>query len=198
MTDLIQNPREVIFCPRGSGQGDPIVIDLKAILQTEARVREVAFVTPDKAGELLASFNVSWRDLHQHTVFLEKELNDANRSLNKIKAVLILDEVPELLKKKGLTNNEAHREAIVTLDEGYSAALDRKEEIEALISWFQGKLKSFQMAFDSVKKIMSDSAFNYLGGNSHRTSGGSGNSDVGVSEQEAKQEQYKGFGTPKY
>lgn len=194
---------ECIVCPRGSGEGSPIVIDLKAILIAESRVIEVQAVTPTKAGELLATFNVSWRDLHQNIVFLEKEKNDAERSLNRTRSTIVLDKVPDILKAKGLTNNEHHREAVVTLDPDYQSAEERMQIITAISELLKGKLKSFEMAYNSVKKLLGESAFNYLNRNDHRTSGDTGTRDIGETSPDERPAQtkpkaYSGFGTPRY
>ncbi len=200
-TELVRRADECIVCPRGSGAGSPIIIDLKAILKAESRVIEVQAVTPTKAGELLATFNVSWRDLHQHIVFLEKEKNDAERSLNRIRSTIVLDKVPEILKARNLTNNEHHREAVVTLDPEYQEAEERMDIIEAISELLKGKLKSFEMAYTSVKKLLGESAFNYLNRNDHRTSGDTGTRDIGEvspDEKPAQGRSFSGFGSPKY
>jgi hypothetical protein len=200
-TELIRRPDEVVLCPRGSGQGEPIVVDMKAILIAESRVIEVQSVTPAKAGELLAAFNMSWRDLHQHIVYLEKELNDAERAVNRIRATITLERANAILEEKGLKHTKDNVEAVIQLDPDFIAADERREKIAALIEWFKGKLKSFEMAYTSVKKLLGESAFNFLNRNDHRTSGDSGDRDIGEvspDERPAQGRGYAGFGTPRY
>lgn len=201
-TDLVRSPSEFITCPRGSGEGSPIVIDLKAILVAETRVIEVQAVTPAKAGELLATFNVSWRDLHQHIVYLEKEKNDAERAMNRIKSDIFLNKVPVMLKERGLANNEHHRDAVLNLDPDWEKALDRYDQLHAVSELLKGKLKSFEMAYNSVKKLLGENAYNFLNRNDHRTSGDTGTTGVGEISPDERPAQgaarRSSFGTPRY
>lgn len=193
-------PSDTVLCPRGSG-GDPIVIDLKAILKTQARIIEVQAVTPQKAPELLSAFNVTWRDLHQHITFLTKELNDAERSINRIRSTITLDEVPGILKERGLTNNEHHRNAVIELDPRYDEAVERRDQIAAVVEGLKGMLKATEMAYTSVKKLLGESAYNFL----NRTDphyGEEGKSGLAVGErspdERPAQGSRTGFGSPRY
>lgn len=194
--ELILRPDETIICPRGSGEGSPIIIDLKAIVKALARISEIQSVTPMKAPELLSDFTCTWRDLSQNITFLEKERNDAYRVVNKIRSIIMLDEVPEKLKARNLSNNEHHREAIIALDPRFEEADQRKDKIEAVIGIMRTQLKAIEMAYTSVKKIIGENAYNYMGGNSHRTSGDSGSTEPGELSPSERPSQY--FGTPKY
>lgn len=151
----------IIHCPTGANN-DSIKIDLKSILESERRLHEVAITTKDKAPELLASFNLSWLELHGHIVYLENERNIADRELRKRRSVIVLDVAPQILKDKGLANprspagNEDLREAVINQDAEYLAIEERYQKIEAVIELLRGKLKAFEMAYNSVKKIISD------------------------------------------
>lgn len=201
MSEIIREANQAIVCPR-AGQGtSAIVIDLKAISKNEARICEVQSVTPMKAGELLSIFNISWRDLHRDISYLEKEKNDAERDLTRIRSTLILDKVPGILKEKGLTNNEHHREAVVALDPDYQRAEDILDQIKAIIELLKGKLKSFEMAYTSVKKLLGENAFNFVGRNENLsgTSSADNDRDIGVTDENERPAQIKsGFGTPRY
>lgn len=148
-----------IVCPRGTENDSPIVIDLREILKAEARQDEVAFVTPAKAPELLATFNTSWRELHRLITLITAEKLKAEKALNVRKAIVLLDEAPEILKKRGLSSSADNREAVLQLDEKYSAAEDRVNYLTCVLEYLKGKAKSFENAYSSVKKIMSESGF---------------------------------------
>lgn len=189
-------PSETILCPRGNGQGDPIVIDMRAIIKTQNRIIEVQSVTPQKAPELLTSFNITWRDLHQHITFLTKEELDAERTLNRVRAGILLDEVPDLLKTRGLKDTESNRNAIIHRDDRYEAAADRVAQIHSIVEGLKGMLKATEMAYTSVKKILGESAYNFL----NRTDAHYGE-DVAqrpVGEVSPDERPAQGFGKPRY
>lgn len=192
MGDLIQEAEHALVVPRAGTDVSAIVIDLKAILRAEARIIEVQAVTPMKAGELLATFNVSWRDLHYNICLLEKEKNDAQRELNRIRATIILERAPKIIKERGLSDNKETREACVTLDPEYEKAEEILDQLVAAIELLRGKLKSFEMAYTSVKKLLGESAFNF----NRDISGDGGDREPGVVD--VHERKVSGFGTPKY
>ncbi len=149
-----------LVCPRGKVGENPIVLDIGAILQSELRQDEVATVTKFKAPELLAEFNKSWRELHKLFVQLQSEKLKAEKAVEHRRAVLLLEVVPGKLAERKLTSNDAYREAIITLDLPYQAARDTADEIEAVCEYLKGKLKSFENAYSSVKKIMGEDSYN--------------------------------------
>lgn len=192
MSDLIKEAEHALVVPRAGADVSAIVIDLETILRAEARIIEVQAVTPMKAGELLATFNVSWRDLHYNICLLEKEKNDAQRELNRIRATVILERAPKLIKEKGLSDNKETREACVTLDPEYDKAQEVLDQLVAAIELLKGKLKSFEMAYTSVKKLLGESAFNF----NRDISGDGDDREPGVVDKHERK--VSGFGTPKY
>lgn len=176
MNELIREADKVIVCPRAGSSVDAITIDLKKILEAEHRMIEVQAVTPGKASELCTVFTISWRDLHQNICYLEKEKIDAQKIVDRRKAVVILEVLPQYLKDKGLfsakspTGNEELRSAVLALDIEHQVAQDVVDQITAIIELLKGKLKAFEWSYSTVKKIMgSNDAFNYLGRNDDRT-----------------------------
>lgn len=178
-----------IVCPRGQAGLEPILIDIKAISGIENRIHEVAVITPHKAPELLAAFNIGYLMLHQNITTLERERLLGERRANRIKAVILLDKVPNILKEKGLTNarspggSEDLRNAILAADDEYQEAVDVVEQITCVMELLKGKMKSIEMAYTSVKKILGESNTTML----NRLSALSG--DTGSNEA--------GFGTSK-
>lgn len=172
-------------------------IDLAAIKRIEARIDEVALVTPHKAPELLAAFNKAYADLHEHVTVLEVERLRAEREANKRKAVVLLDNVVRILKEKNLwsakspTGSEDMRNAILDQDVQYEELTDKVGQLEAIIELLKGKMKSFEMAYTSVKKILGENAFNMLNRINPNT-GNTGTGDVG------SEERTNGFGKARY
>lgn len=170
-----------LVCPAGKASDPPVVINMTAILTSEARQEEIASVTPLKAPELLRAFNVAWRDLHDIIVKLESEHLAAERVLAKRKAVLILDVVPGILKEKTLTSNEANRDAVITLDPEFQVLQDTVDQIDTVVQYLKGKLKAFEMAFTSVKKIMGEDTYNMSNRPNPHLSGGADSKPAGPS-----------------
>lgn len=180
--------QNVLLCPRAQKGLAPIPIEIAEIRAIEDRVKEVAFVTPTKAPELLARFNEGYLFLHRQISVLEYEHVQAEREANKVRAVVLLDRVPGVLKEKGLTSSVDLRNAVLDQDEEYQDACDRANQIRCVVELLKGKMKGLEMAYSSVKKIMNDSAFNML--NRPMSTGGVDAGEIGTAPA--------GFGKAKF
>lgn len=165
-TSLISTQEEIV-CPRGNSNGNPILINIKEILRLESRTDEIQSLTPQKAGELMAVFIRAWRDLHKDVMVLTKERDDAERNCNKVRGRVILDEVPRILKERGLASSrspsgsEDLREAILSQDESYQEASEKLQYITCVLELLKGKMRSFQMAYEAAKNILKENG-NYM------------------------------------
>lgn len=142
------------------GKGGTFTLDMTAIQTAESRISEVAFVTPHKAPELLAVFNEVFLELTRYITKVEYEKGIAERTANKIKAVILLDRVPAILKERGLSTSADLRNAVLDLDDDYNMALDKCDQLEAMSRLLKGKLDAIEMAYNSVKKIVGENAYN--------------------------------------
>lgn len=144
----------------GPKPGAPeIVLDLGDIMIAEQRQNEIARVTPIKAPELLSLFNGAWRDVDKFVKELVETRIQAERFLERRRASLLLYEVEETLKKCDLSSTKDTRDAVIALDVEYIDLQDRVDQITAAGEYLKGKLKSFENAFTSVKKIMGEDAY---------------------------------------
>lgn len=143
-----------VICPQGTPGAVPLVIDLAKILKAEARQEEVATTNATKAPELLKTLNRSWLDLSETLARLFMEKGKAAKAVDKRRSILVLEVVPGKLKEKGLTSNDANREAVIQLDEEHERLEDTLLQITAVVKYLEGKLHSFENAFSSVKKIL--------------------------------------------
>jgi hypothetical protein len=175
-----------LVCPAGKPGGAPLIIDLKETLRSEQRQSEVAFVTTIKAPELLREFNIAWRDLHKIIVNLTSEQLVAERVLERRKSVLTLEVVPGKLKELGLANNDSTRTAVITLDTEYQSLQDTVDQIDAIVSHLKGKLKAFENAFNSVRKMIGEDPTHMSGRINHALSGGAEPSTKTYASPEAK------------
>jgi len=148
--------------PPKSGE-QPITINLKDILIAESRQGEVAIVTPMKAPELLALFNAAWRDVDKFVKQLAAAKITAEHEVDKRRAHMLLNEVSEILKSKGIDSTKDTRDAVIILDTTYQQLQEYVDQVTATCEYLKGKLKSFENAFTSVKKIMGEDTYNMAG-----------------------------------
>lgn len=182
---------DLLYCPPGNGEGEPIVIDMAYWARLEQRIQEVAIVTPAKAPELLATFNRAALDLDRLANNLELEHQLAVRRAEKIRGQILLDEVPGILKAKGLATerspmgSEDMRQAILSQNTQYQCALDSADMIKAMTRVIRGKYDAFERAFRSVRTLVGEATFNFSNLNLK--------GDTGTAEPGARR-QVPGFG----
>jgi hypothetical protein len=197
----------VILAPRGKSEEPDIPIDLEYWAKLEARISEVATVTPTKAPELLATFNRAALKADELANSLEFEQQIAARESDKIKAQILLDDVPKILAEKGLSTNKSPlgsedlREAIINSNAKYTESIDRQDQLKALTKMFRTKYNAFERAFRSVKSLVAEQTFNF--GKDSRTSGDSGDGEPGIRATASRSGTGgtfigSGFGHPKY
>lgn len=154
-----------IICPKVDGRYT--LIDLRTVSAYEARLDEIAIVTKHKAPELLAMYNRAYLEVCKMSVTLEAELAAAERQRGEIRSKIILDEVPRILKEKGLATakspagSEDLRSAVLDGDTKYQDAVELCEQIRCVIVLLRGKQKAFENAYTAVKKIMGEDAFDH-------------------------------------
>lgn len=155
-TSLIFNGRELV-CPRGRVGEEPFVINMQSIVEAEQRLFEVQHVTPATAAEQLAFWAEAKRRAHDLMVMASHQKAVAEREAEKIRGRVILDEVPEVLKRKGLSTDrspagsEDLRKAVLATSQEYQAALEKVDYLTAVTEWMKGKVKSFESAYFDTK-----------------------------------------------
>lgn len=161
----------IIYCPAGNKNGEAIQIDMGYWAQLEARIQEVATVTPAKAPELLATFNRAALDLDRLGNALELEHQMAVREAERVRGEILLDRVPGILKAKGLATDrnpmgsEDMRQAVLSQDKEYQEALDRADMLKAMTKMIRGKFDAFERAFRSVRTLVGEATFNFSNAN---------------------------------
>lgn len=179
--NLILTGREIV-CPTGGVS--PVIIDLAALAKLEARIAEVAIVTPGKAPELLAAYNQAFLDINDLIAPLRANLIEAKTLASSTRSRIILDEVPRILKEKGLwsarmpAGSEDLRNAVLDGCQEYTEARDKCLQIECVIKFLEDKREAFVNAYTSVKKIMGEDT--YPTRTSSATSGGGTSSPAPV------------------
>lgn len=142
--------------PRGDGVGEPIILDISAVVKAESRLRDVAIVNTHNAAELLAVFNEHWLTLHRNVTQLTYERNRADDAAKRAFAEALLDCNDDAVKKRGHSKTSQDlREALATVNILVIAARDRLNEIKAVLDYLVGKRQAFENAYNSVKKLVS-------------------------------------------
>lgn len=143
-----------MMLPRGSLEDNtPLILRLEAINKAEKRLGDVRLVNPETAGEMMGSMNLAANDTAKYMAYIQYELLMAKKNFDKRKAILILDEFPEYLKKNNIKPNEDVREAFIIKDDIAFQLRDRIDCLTAALYGFENKMKSFVRAFNASKTI---------------------------------------------
>lgn len=186
-----------IVCPKADGR--PVVIDLRQIAIMERRLDDVQAVTPQKAPELLATFNRAFLEVGKLAIGMRAELGSAERTARSIRSRVVLDEVANVLKQKGLGSAKDLRDAVLDGHVEYQDALERQHQIKCVVELLRDKQEAFKNAYSSVKKIMGEDAYNMSGRPNPNLSGDTGSVEVGRQNvQPETPPPSTGWGIPRY
>lgn len=155
----ILSAKTTITIPRGDPNKGSFDVDLSLLIDAEKRKKEVAYVNKETAPELMYSFNEAYCEVNKIIVQLGLEYNYAAEAVEERRAIVLLDIVPEELKKRNLVNprspsgSDDMRKAIISLDKELKALNERAETIKAFHQLLRIKSKGLEMAYQAVKKI---------------------------------------------
>lgn len=141
------------------------MLDMQLIHLALARVNE-KYATASRAValELMWFFNRAYATASRYFVKVQGERDLAKKRAGEIRAIIILDKLPEELKKRSIwdpkhpTGNAEIREAIIALDPDYQKVSGVLDNTEALVEYFRGVKESFEMAYNSAKKMLGDAS----------------------------------------
>lgn len=162
----------ILSVPNPRKEVTPLLYDLTEVLVAEGRVHEISFVTPSKAPELMSVFTRACFTLARYASDLSLQRSLAERRIADRQAVMIIDVIPEKIKEKKLTSNDATRQAFLDLDPEYSEAVVAEAHVSAALMLVQGKLKAMESALNAVKKILGDTQSVYHRSNPNMSTGG--------------------------
>lgn len=162
MSGIISSTSTII-CPPGKKNSQPLIIDMTLVYEVEQRIREVAFVTPAKAPELMARFNEAYLVLSAELPKVEYQRLLAQREADRRKSVVLLDEVSKVIEEKGLSNSADVRKAVLDLDSEYQTMLDVAQQIACIYETLDGKKKAIEMAYTATKKILGENVYSTTG-----------------------------------
>lgn len=159
------NELNLLRVPRVLNGIDPLVIDMTAIRYAESRLSEVAIVNSARAAELLSLFNNAWLVSSKYLDMLKYESDCAERKASEVRAIFIVDKLPDLLKAKGLSTprsplgSEDIRLAFLEIDVEYKKIRDLQGILKSYVHFFETYRKAFENSYNSVKKLITNDQF---------------------------------------
>jgi len=137
------------------GKSPQLHLDMGTIREAESRLIEAKTVNPATYAELSHEFNNSYRMLKQHLSNLGYQLLQAEKSLEEAKADVLFGKYAEFLEgKPKSTSSTDLRNAFLIKDPAYSTCLDRINQLKAIISNFEGKVKVLENVVSYMKQKM--------------------------------------------
>lgn len=158
------------------------------------RINDIQHVNPHKAPELLTIFNQAYLGLGEYITNLEYQLNRAKNELDKIRARLLMDEIPQILEAKKLSNSKDIRDALIVANSEYQIGKDLVDQLDAVVANLQVKQDSVEMAYNSVKKILGTDSYDM----SKRATARQLDGLIDETRAQPGQSQQGIFGTPNY
>jgi hypothetical protein len=152
--ELQQQPVLVVHC------GDPakgqLQLQMASVWSAERRIDEIAYLTPQKAPELLVAFNRAYLDLTKMLARLELEVGTAQKFVDLRHAEVLLDVATEVLAKKGLSSSKDLRDAVVATDPQHQELVARLQALQAMQRFLQCKTKVFERSYGSANKFVGE------------------------------------------
>jgi len=138
-----------------------IKVDLDAIKRAEARIIEISTATPSQALELEAFFMLSMSHLVDQIADVNLAFKRAEFEAERVKAMIMLDLNEDGSKK---ATNADIRKSLVFMNKDYMAALDKANQLEALLTWLKDKKEVINKAYFGAKDIIAVNDGMNLGG----------------------------------
>jgi len=131
-----------------------IDIDMGKIREGEERLLEAKVVNPATYTELEFIFNEGYREAKKNLAAIGYEITQADRRIRQVKSIYILDEYPAFIKESKLNDNATNREAFLERQTDYVEAIERMNQLKALESLMEGKIKVFENVCRYMRKSM--------------------------------------------
>lgn len=137
----IQISSNIMILP-SFGKIPELKLELANIREAEARLIEAKTVNPSTYTSLEFTFNESYRDLKRHISAIGYQIALTEKAMEEAKSDVLLDKYPEFMKNKPKNQDNADmRKAFIIRDPEYVAALDRYNQLQAMLSNMDGKIK---------------------------------------------------------
>lgn len=157
MADAISTISKTTLVLESVGKIPELRLEMAKVIEAEKRIIEAKSVNPSTYADLESCFNESYRDLKRHISSVEYQLTLADKAMNIAKSDLLLDKYPTYLDQNNLKKSQDNgdlRQAFFMRDEAYIAALDRINQLKALQSNIDGKIKVMENVCRYMRKQM--------------------------------------------
>lgn len=149
---IVENSALVI---NAFGKSPAFSLDMSNVREAERRLVEAKVVNPITYSDLENTFSLSYRDLKRFLSVIGYQIAQAEKFLEEAKATVLLDKYPEFIASRPKGHDSADiRKAFLSRDPEYSAALDRLNQMKALESNFDGKIKVIENVCRYMRKQM--------------------------------------------
>jgi len=154
--DNRQNPNQHAITVPAFKKSPQLHLDMTLVREAETRLVEAKTVNPLTYSDLSHTFNESYRILKTHLSNVGYQLLLAEKALEEAKADVILGEYMEYLKDKPKSAGSSElRNAFLIKNAEYNAALDRINQLKAIQSNFEGKIK----VLENVNRYMNQKMY---------------------------------------
>lgn len=137
------------------GKAPELKMEMSNVRYAEQRLIEAKTVNPFTYADLEHTFNEAYRDLKKHVASIGYSLAMAQKSLEDAKADVILGSYAEAMEGKPKSHDTLDmRNAYLTRDPAYSAALERIAQLKALEANMDGKIKVMENVCRYMRKQM--------------------------------------------
>lgn len=145
---------KIITVP-GHGYAKELRLNIEPVQEAESRLEEAKIVNAGTYNELEYVFNEAWRNLKKMLGNVRYEITNIEKTLEERKADIILDVIPEMMKDRPKSHNNADfRNAVIAKDEEYQTGLDHLNKLKAMESHFESKAKHFEKTCQYMRKQM--------------------------------------------
>lgn len=128
-----------------------IKVDLDVIKKAEARVMEIATASPQQALELEAFFILSISSIIEDIADVNLSFKRAEANTERVRSLVVLDLEENGTKK---ASNADIRKALVYSNSDYLQALDKMNQLEALLTYLKDKKEVLNKSYFAVKDII--------------------------------------------
>lgn len=137
------------------GKSPALKMDLKNIQYAESRLIEAKTVNAFTYSDLEHTYSEAYRDLKKYIASIGYAIAMAQKSLEDAKADVILGSYADFMAGKPKSHDTLDlRNAYLTRDPGYTAALERIAQLRALEANMDGKIKVMENVSRYMKKSM--------------------------------------------
>lgn len=151
---LLPGDNSVMVIP-AFGKSPSLSLEMGKTREAEHRIVEARTVNPSTYNDLEYCYNEAYRELKRHLSTIGYQLTLADKALETAKADILIDKYPDFLKDKPKSYDSADlRKAFCMRDPEYLAALDRVNQLKAIESFLDGRIKVMENVCRYMKKTM--------------------------------------------